>query len=184
MTAVDDLPPLRDVIREHGLSARKSLGQNFLLDLNITSKIARSAGDLSKSVVIEVGPGPGGLTRALLLNEARHVIAVERDERCLAALEEISAHYHGRLKIIAGEMSYDSGDIIMPKEPGEKRPAVLQIHGGGWVIGDKREQGLPLVTTPVTCAWRASSWNWPCRPGLTTARPTPPAPSVMKCQVG
>ncbi len=101
--SIDGLPPLRDVIARHDLRAKKSLGQNFLLDLNITSKIARSAGDLSKSVILEVGPGPGGLTRALLLHDARHVIAVERDERCLAALDEISAHYPGRLTIVADD---------------------------------------------------------------------------------
>ena len=87
MSAIDDLPPLREVIREHSLSARKSLGQNFLLDLNLTARIARAAGPLEDSTVIEVGPGPGGLTRALLALGARRVIAVERDERALAPLE-------------------------------------------------------------------------------------------------
>lgn len=103
MASLDGLPPLRDVIERHGLAAKKSLGQNFLLDLNLTSKIARAAGDLSETSIIEVGPGPGGLTRGLLLNGARKVIAVERDERCLAALEEIVAHYPGRLEVIAGD---------------------------------------------------------------------------------
>ena len=84
MSAIDDLPPLRDVIREHALSARKSLGQNFLLDLNLTARIARAAGPLEDATVIEIGPGPGGLTRALLALGARRVIAVERDERALA----------------------------------------------------------------------------------------------------
>lgn len=101
--SIDGLPPLRDVISRHELRAKKSLGQNFLLDLNITSKVARGAGDLSNATVIEVGPGPGGLTRALLFNGARQVIAIERDERCLAALEEVSAHYPGRLKVIPGD---------------------------------------------------------------------------------
>lgn len=101
--SVDGLPPLRDVIDRHGLQARKSLGQNFLLDLNLTSKVARAAGDLSRSTVIEVGPGPGGLTRALLLNGAARVVAVERDERCLPALAEIAAHYPGRLDVIGGD---------------------------------------------------------------------------------
>jgi 16S rRNA (adenine1518-N6/adenine1519-N6)-dimethyltransferase len=85
------------------LRAKKSLGQNFLLDLNLTSKIARAAGRLDDATVIEVGPGPGGLTRALLANNAAHVVAIERDERCLAALAEISAHYPGRLDVIAGD---------------------------------------------------------------------------------
>jgi 16S rRNA (adenine1518-N6/adenine1519-N6)-dimethyltransferase len=99
----DGLPPLREVIKRHGLAAKKSLGQNFLLDLNLTGKIARAAGDLSQVTVIEVGPGPGGLTRALLANAARNVIAIERDERCLAALAEIGAHYPGRLQVVSGD---------------------------------------------------------------------------------
>ena len=99
----DGLPPLRDVIERHELRAKKSLGQNFLLDLNLTGKVARTAGDLTHSAVIEVGPGPGGLTRALLMHGAERVIAIERDERCLAALAEISEHYPDRLDVIAGD---------------------------------------------------------------------------------
>lgn len=100
---LDGLPPLRDVIERHELRAKKSLGQNFLLDLNLTGKIARAAGDLSSTTVIEVGPGPGGLTRALLAHGAARVVAIERDERCLAALAEVSAHYPGRLDVIPGD---------------------------------------------------------------------------------
>ncbi len=100
---VDGLPPLREVIQRHGLAAKKSLGQNFLLDLNLTGKIARAAGDLTQTTVVEVGPGPGGLTRALLANGARKVFAIERDERCLAALAEIAEHYPGRLEVISGD---------------------------------------------------------------------------------
>jgi 16S rRNA (adenine1518-N6/adenine1519-N6)-dimethyltransferase len=103
MSAIDDLPPLREVIRRHSLSARKSLGQNFLLDLNLTARIARAAGPLEEATVVEVGPGPGGLTRALLALGARHVIAVEHDERALPALEEISKHYPGRLEIVCAD---------------------------------------------------------------------------------
>jgi 16S rRNA (adenine1518-N6/adenine1519-N6)-dimethyltransferase len=99
----DGLPPLREVIAAHGLSARKSLGQNFLLDLNLTAKIARRAGDLSNADVLEIGPGPGGLTRALLSEGARHVVAVERDQRCLPALAEIAAAWPGRLTVLAGD---------------------------------------------------------------------------------
>lgn len=99
----DGLPPLREIIERHGLQAKKSLGQNFLLDLNLTGKVARTAGDLSQTAVIEVGPGPGGLTRALLMHGAKRVVAIERDDRCLAALAEISDHYPGRLEIIAGD---------------------------------------------------------------------------------
>lgn len=103
MSRIDDLPPLREVIARHELSTRKSLGQNFLLDLNLTARIARAAGELSAVTVIEVGPGPGGLTRALLAAGARRVVAIERDERCLPALEEIGEHYPGRLEIVAGD---------------------------------------------------------------------------------
>lgn len=100
---LDTLPPLREVIRAYGLDARKSLGQNFLLDLNITSKIARSAGSLEGHVVVEIGPGPGGLTRALLAHGAARVVAIERDPRCLPALQEIANAYPGRLTIIEGD---------------------------------------------------------------------------------
>jgi 16S rRNA (adenine1518-N6/adenine1519-N6)-dimethyltransferase len=100
---IDALPPLREVIRRHGLSARKSLGQNFLLDLNLTGRIARAAGPLDGVTVLEIGPGPGGLTRALLAEGAARVVAVERDERAIAALGEIAAHYPGRLHIVSGD---------------------------------------------------------------------------------
>ena len=106
MSAIDDLPPLREVIRRHSLSARKSLGQNFLLDLNLTARIARAAGPLDDATVIEIGPGPGGLTRALLAMGARHVIAVERDERVLPALEEIAQRYPGRLEIVCADAQH------------------------------------------------------------------------------
>jgi 16S rRNA (adenine1518-N6/adenine1519-N6)-dimethyltransferase len=106
MSAIDDLPPLRDVIRQHALSARKSLGQNFLLDLNLTARIARAAGPLEDATIVEIGPGPGGLTRALLALGARRVIAVERDQRALAALEEISTRYPGRLEIICADAQH------------------------------------------------------------------------------
>ncbi len=102
MTA-DGLPPLRAVIERYGLAAKKSLGQNFLLDLNLTGKIARAAGDLSAATVIEVGPGPGGLTRALLTHGAAHVVAIERDERCLPALADIAAAWPGRLEVVSGD---------------------------------------------------------------------------------
>ncbi len=103
MSAIDDLPPLREVIRKCGLSARKSLGQNFLLDLNLTARIARAAAPLEGAVIVEIGPGPGGLTRALLASGARRVIAVEHDARALPALEEISARYPGRLDVVCAD---------------------------------------------------------------------------------
>ena len=103
MATDDGLPPLREVIARHGLMARKSLGQHFLLDLNLTGRIARAAGDLAHGTTIEIGPGPGGLTRALLANGAVRVIAVERDPRCLPALAEIGAAYPGRLDVIEAD---------------------------------------------------------------------------------
>jgi 16S rRNA (adenine1518-N6/adenine1519-N6)-dimethyltransferase len=103
MSAVDDLPPLREVIRRHGLRAKPSLGQHFLLDLNLTARIARAAAPLDGVDVVEIGAGPGGLTRALLAAGARRVIAVERDARAVAALEDIVTRYPGRLEIVAGD---------------------------------------------------------------------------------
>ena len=103
MSQIDNLPPLREVIATHGLRAKKELGQNFLLDLNLTARIARVGGSLEGVRVIEVGPGPGGLTRALLAEGAREVIAIERDTRALPALQEISDAYPGRLTVISGD---------------------------------------------------------------------------------
>jgi 16S rRNA (adenine1518-N6/adenine1519-N6)-dimethyltransferase len=103
MSAIDGLPKLSDVIATHGLDAKKALGQNFLLDLNITQKIAKNAAPFDKCTVLEIGPGPGGLTRALLANGAQKLVVVERDERCLPALQEIAAHYPDRLTIIEGD---------------------------------------------------------------------------------
>jgi len=103
VSQIDDLPPLRDVIRRHDLAAKKSLGQNFLLDLNLTARIARAAEPLEGATILEIGPGPGGLTRALLALGAKRVVAVERDDRAIAALQEIVARYPGRLDVIAGD---------------------------------------------------------------------------------
>ena len=103
MATIDGLPPLREVIATHDLVAKKQLGQNFLLDLNLTAKIARMAGDLSACDVLEVGPGPGGLTRGLLAEGARRVLAVEKDPRCMAPLAEIAARYPGRLEVVNGD---------------------------------------------------------------------------------
>jgi 16S rRNA (adenine1518-N6/adenine1519-N6)-dimethyltransferase len=103
MSALDDLPPLRDVIRRHELSARKSLGQNFLLDLNLTARIARGSGDLEGVEIVEVGPGPGGLTRALLALGAKRVIAIEKDSRAIVALAEIAEHYPDRLTVLEAD---------------------------------------------------------------------------------
>jgi 16S rRNA (adenine1518-N6/adenine1519-N6)-dimethyltransferase len=103
MSAIDTLPPLREVIATHGLVAKKALGQNFLLDLNLTAKIARQAGDLTQSDILEIGPGPGGLTRGLLAEGARRVLAVEKDQRCMPALAQIAQAYPNRLQVINGD---------------------------------------------------------------------------------
>jgi 16S rRNA (adenine1518-N6/adenine1519-N6)-dimethyltransferase len=109
------LPPLRDVIARHGIRARKGLGQNFLLDRNLTARIARAAGALAEATVVEIGPGPGGLTRALLAAGARRVVAIERDERCLAALGELAAAYPGRLELVAGDaLALDPAALSAP----------------------------------------------------------------------
>ncbi|WP_018390325.1 16S rRNA (adenine(1518)-N(6)/adenine(1519)-N(6))-dimethyltransferase RsmA [Ancylobacter sp. FA202] len=142
--SIDTLPPLRDVIRDHGLSALKSLGQNFLLDLNLTSKIARTAGRLDGLTVIEVGPGPGGLTRAILALGARRVIAIERDARCVAALAEVAAHYPGRLEIIEGDaLQTEYRALLAPDE----RAVVIS--------------NLPYnVGTPLLVGWLSAD-PWP-----------------------
>ncbi len=115
MSGIDTLPPLREVIAAHDLAPRKSLGQNFLLDLNLTAKIARQAGDLSTCDVLEIGPGPGGLTRALLAEGARRVLAIEKDARCLPALADIAAAAPGRLKVIGGDaLSVDPREHLTP----------------------------------------------------------------------
>jgi 16S rRNA (adenine1518-N6/adenine1519-N6)-dimethyltransferase len=143
MSAIDDLPPLRDVIKQHALSARKSLGQNFLLDLNLTARIARAAGPLEDATIIEVGPGPGGLTRALLALGARRVIAVERDERALAALQDISKRYKGRLEIVSGDaMTFDPRPLL-----GNERARIVA--------------NLPYnIATPLLIGW-LSVEPWP-----------------------
>lgn len=142
MSGIDDLPPLREVIREHGLSALKSLGQNFLLDLNLTSKIARTAGRLDGVTVIEVGPGPGGLTRAILALGPQKVVAIERDHRCIAALAEVAAHYPGKLEVVEGDAL--EADY----------PALVAEGGRGVIIAN-----LPYnVATPLLVGWLSGPW--------------------------
>ncbi len=115
MGTIDGLPPLREVIAAHDLAAKKSLGQNFLLDLNLTAKIARMAGDLSGCDVLEIGPGPGGLTRGLLAEGARRVLAVEKDARCLPALAAIAEAYPGRLQVLQGDaLALDLASAVTP----------------------------------------------------------------------
>ena len=139
---IDDLPPLRDVIARHGLSAKKQLGQNFLFDLNLTARIARVAGPLEGVTVIEVGPGPGGLTRALLAEGAKKVIAIERDERALPALAEIADAYPGRLLVIAAD--------------------ALEIDYAGFADGPTRIiANLPYnIATPLLTGWLTRD-PWP-----------------------
>jgi 16S rRNA (adenine1518-N6/adenine1519-N6)-dimethyltransferase len=143
LSQIDALPPLREVVRAHGLLARKSLGQNFLLDLNLTSRIARAAGPLDGVTVVEVGPGPGGLTRALLAAGAGQVIAIERDPRCVPALAEIAAHYPERLHVVeADALSFDPRPVI------KERPARVVSN-------------LPYnVGTPLLAAWLTDD-DWP-----------------------
>ena len=138
--AIDNLPPLREVIATHGLAAKKQLGQNFLLDLNLTSRIARTAGPLEAVTVIEVGPGPGGLTRALLANGARKVIAIERDERTLPALAQIAAAYPDRLEVISAD--------------------ALEIDYRSLADGPLRiVANLPYnIATPLLTGWLSDPW--------------------------
>ena len=143
MSTPDGLPPLREVIHALGLSAKKSLGQNFLLDFNLTRRIARAAGPLEGVTVVEVGPGPGGLTRALLLEGAARVIAIEKDERCLPALQEIATHYPGRLDMV----SADAREIDY-RALGIEPPARIVAN-------------LPYsVATPLLIAWLKTE-PWP-----------------------
>ncbi len=139
---IDDLPPLRDVLVRHELMAKKALGQNFLLDLNLTAKIARQAGPLKGFDVVEIGPGPGGLTRAILAEGADRVIAVERDARCLPALREISDHYPGKLHVIEGDA------LTVHYAPLLERPCRIIAN-------------LPYnVATPLLTGWLLSE-PWP-----------------------
>ncbi len=148
--ADDGLPPLRDVIRSHQLTARKSLGQNFILDLNLTRKIARSCGDLAGKTVIEVGPGPGGLTRGLLHQGVERVIAIERDERCLVALGEIAAHWPGRLAVHAQDALDVDWSSLLGEEEEPCRPEDTYIIAN-----------LPYgVATKLLVTWLAGP-QWP-----------------------
>jgi 16S rRNA (adenine1518-N6/adenine1519-N6)-dimethyltransferase len=144
--AHDGLPPLREVVATYGLAPKKSLGQNFLFDLNLTGRIARAAGPLEGAVIVEIGPGPGGLTRALLAEGARKVIAVERDERCLAALAEVAARWPGRLDIIPGDALELDFAALAAKAEG----APMRICAN-----------LPYnIATPLLAAWLETE-PWP-----------------------
>jgi len=137
---LEDLPPLREVIAAYGLAAKKNLGQNFLLDLNLTLKIARAAGDLSSATVLEVGPGPGGLTRALLLAGARRVIAVERDQRCIKALQSLVGASEGKLTLHYGD-ALDFSLEILGEEPLKIIANLPYNIGASLLIGWLRQAG-------------------------------------------
>ena len=142
----DGLPPLRDVIAQHALRAEKKFGQNFILDLNLTRRIARAAGNISACDVIEIGPGPGGLTRGLLMEGARKVIAIEADARFIPALEEIAAHYPGRLEIIQG----DALDIT---------PESLTSSPYRIVSNLPYNVATPLLTGWLQAGWQNGQWD-------------------------
>lgn len=184
MSAPDGLPPLREVVARHGLEPKKALGQNFLYDLNLTGRIARAAGPLDGVTVVEVGPGPGGLTRALLAAGAGRVVAIERDPRALPALAEIAAHYPGRLQVVdADALEFDPRPLV--GEGKARIVANLPYNVGtalltGWLSGEawpswwdsavlmfQREVAERIVATPeeradygrlgVLCGWRTEA---------------------------
>jgi 16S rRNA (adenine1518-N6/adenine1519-N6)-dimethyltransferase len=165
VTTPDSLPPLREVIRALGLSAKKSLGQNFLLDFNLTRRIARAAGPLEGVTIVEVGPGPGGLTRALLLEGAAQVVAIEKDERCLPALADVAARYPGRLDVLtadAREVDYGLLSVAPPVRIVANLPysvatplLISWLKTAPWppwfdrlVLMFQREVALRIVATP------------------------------------
>lgn len=200
---IDDLPPLREVITAHGLTARKSLGQNFLLDLNLTAKIARLAGDLSVDV-LEVGPGPGGLTRGLLAEGAVRVVVVEKDRRCLDALAEIAARYPGRLEIVEGDaLSLDLPSLVgrpsrivsnLPYNVGTELltrwldPPVWPPFWNSMTLMFQREVAQRIVAAPGTSAYGRLSilGHWRAEPRIVMELPpeafTPP-PKVRSAVV-
>ena len=203
----DGLPPLREVIRVHDLAAKKSLGQNFILDLNLTRRIARAAGPLEGRTVVEVGPGPGGLTRALLLEGARRVIALERDERCLPALAEIAERYPGRLEVHHGD-ALDADWRRLLDASGEKAVIAANLPYQvatrlliGWLESEpwppwydrmvlmfQKEVAERIVATPATKAYGrlAVISQWRCNARLVLTLPpaafTPP-PKVSSAVV-
>jgi 16S rRNA (adenine1518-N6/adenine1519-N6)-dimethyltransferase len=203
----DGLPPLRDVVAAHGLAAKKSLGQNFLFDLNLTGRIARAAGPLQDTTIIEIGPGPGGLTRALLAEGASSVIAVERDARCLAALADIAAFYPGRLDIVAGDALQQDLALLA----GDRRPLRIcanlpyniatvlltrWLEAKEWppifdrlVLMFQKEVALRIVATPAQRAdygRLAVLCNWRCATRILFDVPAAaftPQPKVTSCIV-
>ena len=195
------LPPLREIIARHGIAAQRRLGQNFLLDLNLTAKIARAAGPLDQATVIEIGAGPGGLTRALLAEGARHVVAIERDPRCLAALAELAAAYRGRLDLVAGDaLALDPVALAPPPRkivanlPYNIATALLlawlgQIHEfASLILMFQREVALRLTAAPRTKSYGRLSvlTQWLAEPRIlfdVPARAFTPPPKVTSTLV-
>ena len=205
----DGLPPLREVIAHLGLTAKKSLGQNFILDLNLTRRIARAAGDLAGRTVVEIGPGPGGLTRALLLEGAGRVVAIERDARCVPALQQIADHYPGRLEVhLEDALKVNWASLLGPETLAERALIVANLPYGvatmlliGWLETDpwppwydrmvlmfQREVAERIVAEPGTKAYGrlAVISQWRTRPRIVmTLKPeafTPP-PKVASAVV-
>ncbi len=201
---IDDLPPLRDVIARHELNAKKSLGQNFLLDFNIIQKIALTSGQLDGVTVIEIGPGPGGLTRALLAGGAKKVIAIERDERCLPALAEIAEYYPGQLEVVEGDaLKVDCTDLaegetrIIANLPYNVATPLLT----GWLTGNdwppfysamslmfQKEVAMRIVARPGDKAYGrlAVLTGWRCKADIAfnlDPQNFTPAPKVMSSVV-
>ena len=205
----DGLPPLREVIAHLGLTAKKSLGQNFILDLNLTRRIARAAGDLAGRTVVEIGPGPGGLTRALLLEGAGRVVAIERDARCVPALQQIADHYPGLLEVhLEDALKMNWASLLGPETLAEGALIVANLPYGvatmlliGWLETDpwppwydrmvlmfQREVAERIVAEPGTKAYGrlAVISQWRTRPRIVmTLKPeafTPP-PKVASAVV-
>ena len=178
MSTPDGLPPLRDIIRASGLSARKSLGQNFLLDFNLTRRIARAAGPLEGTTVVEVGPGPGGLTRALLLEGAARVIAIEKDERCLPALRDIADVYPGRLDIVAAdarEVDYGALNLRAPARIVANLPySVATPLLIGWLKTEAMAALVRSARAHVSARGRAPHRGQAGRQGLRASRRAQP----------
>ncbi|HEX3943532.1 MAG TPA: 16S rRNA (adenine(1518)-N(6)/adenine(1519)-N(6))-dimethyltransferase RsmA [Rhizomicrobium sp.] len=208
MPEADPLPPMREVIAAHGLAAKKSLGQHFLLDLNLTRRIARAAGALEGVTIYEVGPGPGGLTRALLAEGAARVIAVERDVRCIPILEEIVATFPGRLEIVSADaLHLDEIKLFAERGVGEIRVAANLPYNVGtallvkWLSAEvwppwwqsltlmfQREVAERLVAQPSTPAYGRLSVlaQWRTRPQIlfeVNPRAFTPAPKVTSAVV-
>ena len=173
MSHIAALPPLRETIEKHGLAAKKSLGQNFLLDLNITMKIARSAGNLENATVLEIGPGPGGLTRALLASGAKQVIAIERDERCLPALQVIADASPGRLHVVSGDALELNHETVLSENGVDLGSDKIKIIAN-----------LPYnIATPLFTGWIGGD-AWPPMPAPRPLQGHPHSERIIRAEPG